>query len=651
VPVVSTTPASCTAAGTATINNYNLSLSYIFTPAGPTAGAGGAISGMTAGTSYTVESTDGSCSSGQSASFSIAAQLPVPVAAISGSLSYCTGGNTTLTASGGTSYFWDDAGNSTTATITVTQGTYTVTVSNSNGCMATAMATVTEIATLPVTITGVLSYCTGGNTTLTASGGIGYMWNDPANSTTPSITVTAGTYVVSAADANGCTGTASATVTEVTAATVTITGTLSYCAGGNTTITASGAVSYLWNDAGNSTTPAVTVTQGTYTVTGTDANSCSATAIATVTENALPTISVSGSLTYCTGGSTTLTANGGTGYVWDNGATTPTVTVTQGTYTVTATDVNGCTGTASATVTESTNLSVTISGVLTYCPGANTTLTASGGPSYTWSNGGTADNVTVTQGTYTVTASDAGCTGTASATVTELPALPVSISGVLTYCPGANTTLTASGGTSYMWSNGGIADNITVTQGTYTVTASDAGCNGTASTVVTEIPVSPVNLGNDVTACEETSVTLDAGSGYTSYVWTSGETSQSITPQTSGTYTVTVLDANNCSASGSIDVAFNSCQEMTVFIPNAFSPDGDGNNDVFQYYLTGVVTAEIKVFNRWGEKVFETNNTSQYWDGTNKGVKCNMGVFVYSIRVLSNTGTAKSYKGSLTLLR
>lgn len=586
VPTISTTPPSCTADGSSTISNYNATAIYQFTPTGPTAGAGGVISGMTLGSSYTVVASDGTCSSTASTSFSNAAQLPVPVASISGNLSYCTGGNTTLTASGGTNYVWVDGvsiiGNS--ASVTVTQGSYAVLVTNTSNCSDTAFATVTELSTLPVSISGDLSYCPGQNTTLTASGGTGYVWNDAGNSATASITVTQGSYTVTGTDANGCTGTASASVTELTSPNISISGTLSYCAGGNTTITANGGTGYVWNDAANSTTAAITVTQGSYTVTGTDANNCTATADATVTENAAPVVTISGSLTYCTGQNTTLTAGGGTAYVWDNTANTAAITVTQGTYNVTATDANGCTGTASATVTESTSLTV-------------------------------------------------------------------SISGAMSYCPGANTTLTATGGSSYSWSTGSATDNITVTQGTYTVTASNVGCSGTASAVVTEIPTSPIVLGSDVSTCKDSLVVLDAGSGYTNYAWGSGETSQTISPQTSGTYTVTAVDGNNCTVSGSIKVTFSSCADDAVFIPTAFSPNGDGKNDLFHVFGNNVRDIDIEVYNRWGELVYSSQNILDGWDGIYKGVKMPLGVYVYKIRAMFLDGVVRNYKGSLTLLR
>lgn len=656
-PTVTTTPPSCTADGASTINNYNASYTYTFTPTGPTAGAGGAITGMTTGTSYTVEASNAGCNSSPSSTFSNAAQLPATVATVTGPLSYCTGGNTTLTASGGNSYIWADGGGNiigNTANITVTQGTYGVLVTNSSGCMDTVIVTVTEQSSLTVNITGTLSYCQGGNTTITASGGTGYVWSDAGSSTTAAITVTQGNYSVTATDAAGCTGTASAVVTENTLPTISITGTLNYCPGANTTITASGATGYIWNDAGSSTTAAITVTQGTYTVTGTDANGCTATANATVTENTAPTVTISGSLTYCTGGSSTLTASGGSSYVWNTGSATDTVQVTQGTYDVTATDANGCTGTTSAVVSQSANLTVSIAGTLSYCPGSNTTLTASGGSTYLWSDGSTTAAVTATQGAYSVTATDASCTGTATANVTQTPAPVITISGNLSYCAGTNTTLTASGGTTYVWNNANNTASVTVTQGTYTVTGTDGTCSATATATVTETTLPALNLGGSLTACQDSVVVIDAGN-YSTYTWSSGETTPTLATQIAGTYSVTVHDATNCSTTGTVSVTFKSCTppvEPQLFIPTAFSPNGDGLNDLFRAKATeNVKRYSMRIYNRWGELVYESTDVNDGWDGMYKGVAQPLSSYVWYAEYTFISGGKHTGTGNVTLVR
>ncbi len=666
IPTITTVAASCTAAGSSTITNYNASLTYIFSPAGPTAGAGGVISGTTPGTNYTVIASDGNCDSGTSNAFSNDAQLTAPTAAISGNLTYCTGSNTTLTASGGGNYAWFDLGGNNignTASVTVTQGGYVVLVTAANGCADTATATVTELTSLTVNIAGNLSYCPGGNTTLTASGGNSYVWNDTGNSTTAAITVTQGNYTVTATDANGCTGTASASVTESAAPAIAINGTLSYCAGSNTTLTASGGNSYLWST--SDATAAVTVTQGNYTVTGTDANGCTATADATVIENALPVISINGLLNYCIGGNTTLTASGGDTYLWNTGDATAAITVTQGSYDVTATDANGCIGTASAVVTETSSLVVTIDGNADFCSGTSTVLTATGGTTYTWSDNSTNDSITVTQaGTYSVTAADATCTGTATFTVNEIAATPVNLGNDIIVCEDILVTLDAgSSFVSYQWNTGDTTQTLSAdTSGSYVVVVTDAnGCLASDTVNIVYGSPSTVDLGNDTTVnrgsgIQITPVISPAASGNVSYSWQPEDVlsctdCESPTVRVDDTTIVTLVYTNEFGCEAQDSVTINTSPEVPVFIPNAFSPNGDGENDLFQIYGGSFKEFYLTIHNRWGQKVFETKDPTQIWDGTFKGKEQEQGVYVYYLKFVTTDLNIQTLTGSVTLLR
>jgi len=609
VPTVTTTPPSCSAAGSSTISNYNAALTYTFSPTGPTAGAGGAITGMTPGTSYTVESSDGTCNSiTPSNPFSNGAQFPTPVAAIAGSLSYCTGGNTTLTASGGTGYAWTDANSNNvgnTASVTITQGSYTVLVTDANGCTALANATVTEATSLTVTISGTLTYCPGGNTTLTANGGTNFVWNDANNSTTAAITVTAGTYSVTTSDASGCTGTNTATVTEFTAPVASISGALSYCVGGNTTLTASGGASYVWNDASNSTTAAITVTQGSYTVTATDANTCTATATANVTEDGPPTITISGALSYCTGGNTTITASGGNDYLWSNGETTASTTVTQGTYTVTVTNATGCTNTESVTITENAGVTADFSFVST-CAGEEVLFQnlSVGATDYSWSfgNGATSTDISPT----------------------------------------------------VIYNNGGT---FTVT---LTATAGNCSDDTTQTIVVSDKPVAnftanQLNLIQNETGLE----IINNSTGATAWYWTFGDSTVSSEFEPihyyaqKGVYDVSLIatSAGGCSDTITKLAWVKVVEKPSLYIPNLFSPNDDGVNDFFKIEGGGFKQVDLKIFNRWGEKVFETDNANIGWDGYAGGEKAQPGIYVYHLTILYEVLNTTQHTGSIILVR
>ena len=274
--------------------------------------------------------------------------LPSP--SISGTNTICSGTTSTFTASGGSSYLWSTT--EATAAITVsTAGTYTVTATDGNGCKASASEALTVNALPTPSISGTNAICSGTSSTFTASGGSSYLWS--TTEATAAITVsTAGTYTVTATDGNGCTASASRTLTVNALPSPSISGTDTIiCSGDESTFIASGGNSYVWST--SEITKAITISMaGLYTVTATDGNGCSASASRTLTVNALPTPSISGTNAICSGTSSTFTASGGTSYIWSSGATTTAITVsTAGTYTVTATDVNGCTATASEALT------------------------------------------------------------------------------------------------------------------------------------------------------------------------------------------------------------------------------------------------------------------------------------------------------------
>ncbi len=614
VPTISTTPPTCTADGSSVISNYNAAFVYLFTPAGPSAGAGGVITGMLTGTSYTVEADDGICTSAPSAPFSNTAQFPTPVASLSGSLSYCTSGNTTLTASGGTSYVWTDGGGNNignNASVTVTQGTYEVVVTDANGCIVDTTVTVIESTNLLVTISGNLSYCPGENTTLTANGGTIFIWNDAGSSTTASITVTAGAYTVTASDGTGCTGTASATVTESVSPAISISGTLNYCPGDSTTLMASGGNSYEWNDAGNSTTADITVTQGSYTVTGTDADGCTATAVATVTESALPNITISGSLNHCEGGNTTISASGGTNYQWadedgNNIGNSASISLTEGTYTVNVTDANGCENTEEVIITQ-VPAPVADFSVNPDCAGQPISFTNNSTPAglnYSWDFG--------------------------------------------------NGNTSADAETSPVFSQGG---NFTIT-----LIVSDGSCSDTATQTlqVYEQPVAAFTaLPVRVVQSEENVEFTNSSSAADTYLWDfgDGETSSDFAPSHTygeiGIYTVTLIAGNS---EGCIDTLsridyIEAYDKPIIYIPNAFTPNGDGLNDEFLVYGSGINEINFTIFDRWGSAIFNTDDVNQGWDGTIHGKDADPGVYVYYVRVKLSDLTFKKFSGSVTLLK
>ena len=378
---------------------------------------------------------------------------------------------------------------------------------------------------------------TNGSVDATVTGGTApytYSWDNGA--TTEDISnVAAGTYTLTVTDANGCITTTSATVTEPTNLTASVTPTNVPCFNGmgSADLTVTGGTSpytYSW-DNGATTEDLSAVPAGTYNVTITDANGCTTTQTTTITQPAFAldvTATVVNALVNGGNGSADATVTGGTTpytYSWSNGATTEDITAPAGTYTLTVTDANGCTDVVTVTITEPAPIVPVATPSPVLCNGMMTgsvDLTVTGGIApytYSWSNGATTEDLTnVPAGTYTVIVTDAnGFTATTSAIVTEPTALVAVINPTNPVCFGytgsANATVT--GGTApytYSWSNGATTEDISnVLAGVYTLTATDAnGCVTTQIVTITDpaqVPA-PSVLGANV--CNGTNAVLTA---------------------------------------------------------------------------------------------------------------------------------------------
>ena len=689
------TDASCNGGSNGTIN---------LTPSGGIApysfNWGGGITtedrtGLVAGT-YTVTVTDNiGCTATNS--FVIAQ----PATAVSGTTVItnisCNGGSNgsiNLTPAGGASpYTFNWGGGITTEDRTgLAAGTYTVIITDANGCTATVNATVTQPATAVSGTTVVTNVsCNGGSNgtiNLTPAGGASpYTFNWGGGITTEDRTgLAAGTYTVIITDANGCTATVNATVTQpATAVSGTTVVTNISCNGGSNgsiNLTPSGGASpYTFNWGGGITTEDRTgLAAGTYTVIITDANGCTATVNATVTQ---PATAVSGTTVVtnisCNGGSNgsiNLTPAGGASpytFNWGGGITTEDRTgLAAGTYTVIITDANGCTATVNATVTQpATAVSGTTVVTNISCNGGSNgsiNLTPTGGASpYAFNGGGglsTEDRTALAAGTYTVIITDAnGCTATVNATVTQ-PATAVSGTTVITNisCNGGSNgsiNLTPSGGASpytFNW-GGGITteDRTGLAAGTYTVIITDAnGCTATVNATVTQ-PATAVSGTTVITniSCNGGSngsinlTPLGGASPYT-FNWGGGITTEDRTGLTAGTYTVIITDANGCTKTVSATVTQpapinaptgNAVQDFTAG-SNLSSLVVNGQN--IKWYASAL-NASNHVNSLPGTTMI-VNNTTYYATQTIGGCEStsSLAVLAYSESLAVNNINAKS---------
>ncbi len=463
-----------------------------------------------------------------------------------------------LTATGGITYSWSGGSNPDSATNTFANGnSYSVTVVDANGCSASASQAITFYPAANAGITGLSSACN--SVVLRASGGNAYAWNGGSSTGSATDTFTTnGTYTVTVTNGYGCSATASTPVTVYPAAIAGITGAASACS--SVELTATGGTSYAWNG-GNSTNTPVNdfATGGTYTVTVTTNNGCSATASQLVTIYPAVIPYIVGPPFGC--GSISLLAVGGTTYAWSgvNGGSSPdsaanTFDIT-GVYTVTVSNIYGCSATASTLLNISPPLLTGIAGTASACD--SVTLTAITGSGYLWSGGNspnTASNTFTTSGIYTLTVSNSyGCSASASQQVTIYPSVTAGITGTSTAC--SSVSLTATGGSAYAWSGGNSPDsatNIFTASGIYAVTVSNSnGCSATASSQpVTVYPAVTAAITGATTACNSVSL---AASGGNTYAWNGGNSDSTSTNTftTSGTYTVTVSNSNGCSATAS----------------------------------------------------------------------------------------------------
>jgi hypothetical protein len=351
----------------------------------------------------------------------------------------------------------------------------------------------------------------------------------------------------------------------------------SICNNETITLTASAGISYLWSTGANTRSIEVG-TSGNYTVSVTNANGCSATSTATtVTVNPLPTatITAGGPTSFCLGDKVTLTANAGSSYLWSTGATTQSIEVsTAGNYTVSVTNASGCSATSTATTVTVNPLpvtTITASGSTILCQGEKVTLTSSEGSSYLWSTGASTRSIEVsTSGEYTVSMTNAnGCTVTSTATtvrVNSIPTARIIAGGPTSFCLGGKVTLTASFGSSYLWSTGAATQSIEVsTSGNYTVRVTNSnGCSATsAATTVTvsPFPAATISAGGPTTITQTGNVVLSANTGSgLNYQWIrngvaiNAATTSSYTATTSGSYTVKVSNATGCETLSSATV-------------------------------------------------------------------------------------------------
>ncbi len=473
--------------------------------------------------------------------------------------------------SGFDNYLWSD--NSTEQTLTITEtGTYSVTITNENECKNSDEILVTINSLPEINLGDDIVVCENETVILDAGSGFdNYLWSD--NSTEQTLTITeSGTYSVTITNENDCSNTDEIIVTLNSLPEIDLGDDIDVCENETVILDAgSGFETYLWSD--NSTEQTLTITEtGTYSVTITNENECENSDEILVTINSLPEINLGDDIVVCENETVILDAGSGfDNYLWSDNSTEQTLTITEsGTYSVTIINENDCSNTDEILVTINSLPEINLGDDIVVCENETVILDAgSGFDNYLWSDNSTEQTLTITEtGTYSVTITNENeCENTDEILVTINLLPEIDLGDDIVVCE--NETIILDAGSSfetYLWSDNSTEQTLTITEsGTYSVTITNENeCKNTDEINVTINSLPEIDLGEDIQSCENETVILDAGSGFETYLWSDNSTEQTLTITETGTYSITITDANNCENSDEILVTLNFLPEISL---------------------------------------------------------------------------------------
>lgn len=606
---------------------------------------------------------------------------------------FCTGGSAQLgTATSGATYAWSPTTGLSNAsisqpTVTLTNTTnapvihtYTLTVTDplDATCTSTDQVTVT-VNPLPTVSAGTYTaVCIDAADVALVGSPVGGTFSGTGVSGS-TFDPNAGTQQIAYAftDANLCSNSATTTITVNALPNVSAGTDQTICSGASITLNGSGATTYAWSNSvvnGVAFVPSLTppATFVSYSVLGTDANGCQNSDQVDIFINPVPTVQVANDV-ICDGEShtisTTVSLAGGT-YAWTpTNETTSSISVSPSqttNYTVVY-SLNGCDSppaTSTITVNPSPPLNAGTDQVI--CIGEQVTLTATGATSFVW-NGGVTNGVAFSPTstfTYNVVGTDGnGCQNSDQVIVTVNNLPTIQAGSDVTLCLGQSYTLNGSGGVSYSWDNNGqngVSFNPSLGSVTYTVVGTDAnGCENTDQVVVTVVPVPVADFIPSATQgypVFNPNFTNTSSTG-TSYVWDfgNGQNYSSSTPSNTsasyaavGVYSVSLTVSNGiCQDQTATTITVLPMPDAEIFIPNVFTPNGDGANDYFALDVKFGQSIQVQVFNRWGDLMNEMTDFTQKWDGKD----ATEGVYFYKYTVTDLNGKIHQGHGNVTLIR
>jgi len=625
-----------------------------------------------------------------------------------------TNGSAAVTVSGGVqgyTYSWSVAGQTGRTISGLGAGSYTATVTDANGCTAAITSVISTPSPLTLSYTSTPVLCNGtssGSAIVTASGSNGnYQFIWPDGNTGDSISgLSAGIYPVTVTDSAGCTEVISVLVTEPSLLQLSATDGGVSCSGSSdgavsaVAVGGSPAYQYLWQPGGATTAVANGLLAGTYTVIATDANGCTTQSVATVSDPAPVSLQTTIPPIICIGQSALLTAGaaGGTApfsFSWSQGAQGDSVVVSPDTtslFSVVVTDVNGCSTAPQQVLVEVyPPLAVVVDNLPVICGGDSALLLAfaaggNGGPyAYSWNDGAILSNQSVIQPTddslFVVTVDD-GCSPPVVATVAidvhPLPVVqftPQQISGCTPVQVDFQNLVAVPPGSQYDWdlddqavSTDSIAGHTYTIPGTYDISltiTTPQGC--TATQTVQEVvevfgyPQAGFQQSDEIVSSLAANVSFyDVSLDAISWSWDFGDgTAVFGEPNPvhlfsdSGTYTVSLIVASTGGCLDTITGIVRVEPESSIFIPNAFTPNGDGRNDGFIALGVNIINYQMWILDRWGLPIFHSVSFDHPWNGTymDNDRPCQNDVYEYIIEATDIKGRLNRYIGHVTLVR
>ena len=667
----------------------------------PSGGSSLTANNLSAGT-YTVSATDANgCQNFAVTNISDPTPLNIVLSTDSVLCNGSSSGNATVLVTGGTPNYtiqWSNSSSTSSTINNLTAGNYSVTAIDANNCSVNSTFSIYEPSVLTVNVNTSPTFCgnSNGNAFLAVSGGVqpySYAWS-ASNSILDSISNLApGNYSVVVTDANNCSQSLTFTISATPTSTLSIVSAFDVsCAGlsdGSINVVASGnpPFTFSWFPSGGNSSGLTNLSPGTYICVMTDVNNCTDTITANISSPSPVSVSITATDALCSGTSTgtaSVIATGGNGgftYLWSpsGGSNNVATGLSAGVYSCTVTDANNCVTTSNVSIFEPTPIQISLSATQVSClnPTASINTNVSGGTptySFAWLPAGNGQNPSgLSAGNYSVTVVDNnGCVATQSVSIVSniiYPNVDAGQNDTLSCLP--NTFLSLNGfsstpGVSYIWSGPGgftsfFSSPSIITPGIYTLSVTNPinGCTSVDSVLILQSsgPIASFSQTPSNGNAPLSVTFVNGSSGATSFFWDfgNGSTSNSVSDNSTylipGIYQITLIATNTEGCSDTAIATVSIFEEFFIEVPNVFTPNGDGSNDVFFIPNKGIESLEVLIYNRWGSLVYTITQPSGSWDGKTSSGDAPDGTYFFLLKAKGMNGESREQNGYLLLSR